>query len=97
EKRHKFRMRIKALRYGSEFFADTFKGRATGSRRKSLLKSLEQLQDILGEMNDLTVRQRLLPSLVNSRPEADPVRLQTLMRRAGVAARRLRSAKPFWN
>ncbi|KAB0267614.1 CHAD domain-containing protein [Microvirga brassicacearum] len=97
EKRHKFRMRIKALRYGSEFFADTFKGRARGSRRKSLLKSLEQLQDILGEMNDLTVRRRLLPSLVDSRAEADAARLQTLMRRAGVAARRLRSAKPFWN
>ena len=49
------------LRYGAEFFADTFKGRAQRAPRKILLRTLENLQDVLGDMNDIAVRQQAFP------------------------------------
>ena len=96
EKRHALRVRIKALRYGAEFFASVFKGRGTAQRRKSLLSSFEHLQDVLGEMNDIAVRQNVLPALIDRQPDDTAARMETLLGHAKSAARTLRSTKPFW-
>ncbi len=92
-KRHALRVRVKALRYGGDFFADVFKGH-TG-RKKALMKSLEHLQDVLGEMNDIAVGDAALANNRTSLPDsAEAVR--ALMPMAEAAARRMRSIRPFW-
>jgi triphosphatase len=57
--RHALRIRVKRLRYGCEFFAASFPRAAV----RPYVKSLEALQDILGELNDIAVGRRLLKSL----------------------------------
>ena len=92
-KRHALRVRVKALRYGGDFFADVFKGH-TG-RKKTLMKSLEHLQDVLGEMNDIAVGDAALANNRTSLPDsAEAVR--SLMPMARPPPRRMRSIRPFW-
>ena len=54
--RHALRIRVKRLRYASEFF-----GRRHGG--------LERLQDVLGELNDVEVARRLLRGLGAATPD----------------------------
>jgi triphosphatase len=54
--RHALRIRVKRLRYASEFF-----GRKDGG--------LERLQDVLGELNDVEVARRLLRGLRVTTPD----------------------------
>ena len=61
--RHKLRVRIKKLRYGTEFFATLFSRR--DRRRKSFSRRLEALQDALGRLNDISVQRALARSLVD--------------------------------
>jgi triphosphatase len=60
--RHGVRIRLKRLRYVCEFFADCFKRK----RVRRYLERLEALQDILGELNDITTARRLLQTLGDS-------------------------------
>ena len=53
--RHRLRIRIKKLRYASEFFASLFPGRVASNYRRSFARSLSCLQDSLGELNDIAV------------------------------------------
>lgn len=53
--RHALRIRIKRLRYASEFFAPCF---APAAARR-YVKQLQALQDILGELNDIAVGRKL--------------------------------------
>ncbi|MEE4377546.1 MAG: CHAD domain-containing protein [Candidatus Competibacteraceae bacterium] len=59
EERHQLRIRIKELRYTTEFFASLFSGSSTLDYAKSAAK----LQDCLGALNDLSVAEHLLNSL----------------------------------
>ena len=59
-KRHRLRIRAKRLRYGTEFFAATFPGAASATRRTESLKALKDLQDALGGLNDLATHQTLI-------------------------------------
>jgi inorganic triphosphatase YgiF len=93
-KRHALRVRIKALRYGCDFFADAFAGHAR--RKKAMIKSLEHLQDVLGEMNDISVGHAAFAKDSTTLPEGSAVAIQELMPEAEAAARRMRSIKPFW-
>jgi triphosphatase len=54
-RRHKVRIEAKKLRYGSEFFASLFPKKKARKRRKDFLKAMEELQDHLGELNDMVV------------------------------------------
>ena len=54
--RHRLRIRLKRLRYVCEFFAVCFKRK----RIKRYLAHLEDLQDLLGELNDIETLRRLL-------------------------------------
>lgn len=93
KQRHRLRMRIKLLRYGAEFHETTFPGRQTARHRKALLAILEDLQDDLGEMNDIAVAERLFPGMEAG---ADK-QLRKLLCQAEASARKLQKTKPFWD
>jgi triphosphatase len=59
EARHALRIRVKRLRYGCEFFSASFPSASV----RPYVKSLEALQDILGELNDVAVGRKLLQAL----------------------------------
>ena len=61
--RHKLRIHAKKLRYAAEFFAPAFPRKRAVRRRKDFVASLEQLQDALGELNDIAVNEKLLEQL----------------------------------
>ena len=64
--RHKLRIQAKLLRYAAEFFAPAFPRKKSMRRRKNFVASLQQLQDALGELNDIAVNEKLLKQLGNS-------------------------------
>ncbi|MFK0298308.1 CHAD domain-containing protein [Brevundimonas sp. NPDC090276] len=104
EARHHLRIRAKRLRYAAEFFADLF---PAARRRARYLKSLERLQDRLGELNDLAVARDRIPGeaalddadiafavgRVIGRRERDEAALLTA---AVKACGRFHDARPFW-
>jgi inorganic triphosphatase YgiF len=63
QRRHKLRIQAKKLRYAAEFFAPAFQRQKSMLRRKDFVESLRQLQDTLGELNDVAVNQKLLKQL----------------------------------
>ncbi|QFU17408.1 CYTH and CHAD domain-containing protein [Microvirga thermotolerans] len=93
-RRHRLRIRIKGLRYGIEFFSATFAGRKAERRRRVMLPVLQNLQDTLGELNDLVVAKRILAA---SGDREAARRRKRLLSRTEVLARRLEKAKPFWS
>ena len=99
--RHKVRVRVKRLRYGCECFAAAFRKQKV----RPYLKRLRKLQQILGEMNDITVQRALLQELARNASLRRPVAAL----RAVMAARErelsaevarawggFESMKPFW-
>jgi len=94
--RHQLRIRIKKLRYGAEFFGSLFPSSKARRRRRKLLRILENLQDLLGQSNDLSVGSSLVPSLSTLTPEAIDKRRRKLLGKAEAAARKLDKIKPFW-
>ncbi len=98
------RIAAKKLRYASEFFA------ALHSKKRvaPYLAALEDLQDILGALNDAIVADRLLAEAVAATGQPVPERVDGLVRgwMAAVAANELAGfkrawrefgeAKPFW-
>ena len=94
-RRHRLRIRIRELRYGTEFFAATFPGRKAARRHRSMLSLFQHLQDALGELNDLAVAKELFPDRAeDKRSEA---RRERLLSRAEGFGRRLRKSKAFWS
>jgi triphosphatase len=87
EARHALRIRVKRLRYGCEFFAGCFPRASV----RPYVKSLEALQDILGELNDVAVGRKLLQAL-GPDPAAAPVRRELTMRERRLIA----SLEPAW-
>jgi CHAD domain-containing protein len=66
ERRHRLRIRMKRLRYGCDFFAPSF----PGASARPYVKRLGALQDILGDLNDITVARRLLAEIAPRRGSA---------------------------
>lgn len=65
---HELRIRLKKLRYTLEFFGHALERRKT----KALLKRLEKLQGLLGDMNDiLAARQHVRGLLAENRSSSD--------------------------
>jgi inorganic triphosphatase YgiF len=64
QRRHKLRIQAKKLRYATEFFAGAFPGRRASKRRQGFLEGLEQLQDALGELNDIAVHEHLSAQII---------------------------------
>lgn len=59
--RHAVRIEVKKLRYAAEFFAPLFEARSRSKRRERFLRSLEELQEHLGILNDVSVGSDLGP------------------------------------
>ena len=100
--RHRVRIAAKKLRYAAEFFAPLYPQK----RVQRYVAALEDLQDILGALNDAAVVGRLLDEATAKKPIAP--RVEGLVRGwvAAVAERELArykrawrefdEAKPFW-
>ena len=58
--RHKLRIRGKRLRYAAEFFAPLFPGRKAAARREKFMAKLKELQNALGDLNDIMVHESLI-------------------------------------
>ena len=65
ERRHRLRIQAKKLRYAAEFFATVFPCKKCMRRRKVFVAHLEQLQDALGDLNDIAVNGKLSRRLVD--------------------------------
>ena len=81
--RHAVRIRVKRLRYSCEFFAAAFPAR----RAAPYLANLKELQEILGELNDIAVGRRLLGF------DADEA---ALVRKLEASWRRFAKRRAFW-
>jgi inorganic triphosphatase YgiF len=53
-KRHKLRIQAKKLRYASEFFEMLFAEKKTRKRQRKFVAALKDMQDCLGELNDIS-------------------------------------------
>ncbi|MET4685442.1 CHAD domain-containing protein [Brevundimonas faecalis] len=106
EERHRLRIQAKRLRYGAEFFGDLF-GKGSKKRRRRYLKTLEDVQETLGALNDLAVARDRIPfesglndpvvafaaGRIIGRREGDET---ALLAAAVKAEARFRAARPFW-
>jgi triphosphatase len=54
-RRHKLRIQAKKVRYAAEFFAGVFPGKKASKRRDAFLSALKDMQDCLGDLNDIVV------------------------------------------
>ena len=64
--RHAVRIAAKKFRYAAEFFSDVFPEKAAAKRCKDALSALKDLQDALGGLNDITVREQLASNIALS-------------------------------
>ena len=74
--RHELRIRAKKLRYATEFYKTVFGGKKQAKRRVAFLSALRQLQECLGELNDIAVHEKLTKGIVETKatPTARPSR-----------------------
>jgi inorganic triphosphatase YgiF len=105
--RHKLRIQAKKLRYAADAFAGLY-GHAR--RAKAFVEALKDVQDTLGELNDIVVGERLAHEAAGSpgRAETDSAfvagritgtqqaRIAPLTDRADAALQAFRGAKAFW-
>lgn len=96
--RHKVRIEVKKLRYATEFFAALHTGPKARHRQTLFTAALEELQDCLGELNDMIAGPRALSALA-----LDPrlfrcgkPRRQRLLERAENAYDALLDVKRYW-
>jgi triphosphatase len=106
---HRLRIQTKKLRYAVEFFATLFATKQAKRRLKRLLPILAQLQDSLGDLNDIAMDESRL-ALMGVRRRASPSRIfaagllagrEDAQREAAMAAAikayaELVKSKPFW-
>lgn len=105
EGRHELRLRIKTLRYGSEFFLGAIQGGA-GRKRRYVLAA-KTLQDQLGRLNDLSAARETALRIVGPKASAMAFTAGAIVG-AGAQAERalmadtaraledLNAARPFW-
>jgi CHAD domain-containing protein len=67
-KRHKLRIQAKKLRYASEFFEALFSGKKTRKRQQRFLAALKDMQDCLGDLNDISVHMSLSEEIAAKAP-----------------------------
>jgi triphosphatase len=100
KQRHSLRMRAKDLRYASEFFVSLFPRHA--KRRKAALAALENLQDTLGALNDLTALNDIMPREINQSAHtrriiaAQESKAGQLLGEANAACAKFGTVKAFW-
>ncbi|MDQ8755205.1 CHAD domain-containing protein [Sphingosinicella sp. LHD-64] len=101
EARHRLRIRIKKLRYATEFLASLYAEKPRSGRRDDFLDALKILQERLGDLNDAWTAEALAESLPEPlRPairKLHPVPdQQKALRSAGNALHKAHAAAGFW-
>lgn len=110
EARHQVRIDAKKLRYASEFFGTLVTGRKARRRHVDFVAALQELQDHLGELNDIQTGHEMTARLARVGGDGPPAALFAaghaageqdarephLLAAAAKAHRRFREAKPFW-
>lgn len=103
-RRHRVRIRVKWMRYGCEFLAVPFHRRPV----RAFAGRLHRLQDLLGELNDISVQRALLRGMLGSgnagkrTVDARPLgarlaaRQKLLIAALGQAWTEFESCRPFW-
>jgi len=81
--RHRLRIRAKKLRYAAEFFETVFPSKKSSKRRTAFLSALEDMQDCLGDLNDIAVHENLTADIATN--PAPNKRANDLPRRAFAA------------
>ncbi|HSD93399.1 MAG TPA: CYTH and CHAD domain-containing protein [Methyloceanibacter sp.] len=106
--RHRLRIRIKRLRYATEFFATAFPDAEAAKRRMESLGALKDWQDALGGLNDLATHRSLLTqqagdaelgaheSVASGYFSTHQEQAETLLLKAEQAFARFADIKPFW-
>jgi triphosphatase len=65
EERHQTRIAAKKLRYAAEFFSSLY----PVGKSRAFVRTLANLQDVLGVLNDIAVTENLLRHLIGNRPD----------------------------
>ena len=92
KRRHKLRIRVKRLRYACEFFAPCF----APAQVEPYVRRLARLQDILGELNDIAVAQRLLKRMDAAAPSGLGRREKRLLRSLHPTLARFKGEPAYW-
>jgi inorganic triphosphatase YgiF len=109
-RRHKLRIQAKKVRYATEFFRSLFASRRAAKRRARFLPALENLQDALGDLNDIAVHEKRIAAIGIGRRRSKPSRVfaaglltgredartEAAMRFATQAYAAFAKIKPFW-
>jgi CHAD domain-containing protein len=97
DERHQVRIEIKKLRYAAEFFDALFKGSSAKNRKRAALKTLEALQETLGELNDIAVGSEMHTSEAEAALHQEQLsRVNELLTAAQAQYRALGRLEPFW-
>jgi triphosphatase len=88
------RIEIKRLRYAAEFFVG-LTPKARRAQQKGFVREAEQLQELLGHLNDLETRRKLAPQLVPTGEEYEK-EVARLLDAAERAYSSLRELGPYW-
>lgn len=107
EARHGVRIAAKKLRYGAEFFAALYDGKKAAKRHTHFVEALADLQDHLGDLNDIATAHTLAAELARGAPEGavfaaglatadNEARTGRLLAEAAKAHEALIDIRPFW-
>jgi inorganic triphosphatase YgiF len=111
QSRHALRIRVKKLRYATDFFSSLYRKQA--KRQRKFVGSLERFQDLLGELNDLTSAREMEARLVRQGQDGSAsgterafaaglitghraAWLKPLLKDTAKAYAKFRKARPFW-
>lgn len=95
EDRHRLRIEMKKLRYATEFFA-SLAPRKARSRQKLFMGHLRELQELLGDLNDIETRRQLAPELFEDGDGAQEAQVAGLIARAEQSYDAMRELGPYW-
>lgn len=109
--RHRLRIRVKRMRYTTEFFSSLLGSRDDAKRLQAFLKAQEAVQDLLGDLNDIApcktpdiigtdgldpIEQAAVEALMMQTEEIEPGVEKALLKAAARAGKQmLESGKPW--
>jgi inorganic triphosphatase YgiF len=96
ENRHKVRIEAKKLRYASEFFCSFYPDNKQRRHHKAFLKAMENLQNILGDLNDSVTAPLVLKNLELDSGVLGNKKRTGLLKKSESALEALIDVKPFW-
>ena len=96
--RHAARIEAKKMRYATGFFVSLYPEPKAQRRLRTFREALVELQDVLGDLNDLVIAPQVLADvgIMATFPALPTERREALLRRAEEVHELLIDAKPFW-